>query len=104
MLQPKKIIGSKVSSIQAKIKEVKTKKKDLQATIRKMSKEGHRGDFGQVKDLAKMDASIKKFETQLKEMKGSGGGSIRTTRDSKLSEVDERSQKIANKNARNKQL
>ena len=67
MLQPKKkVLGSKVKNLKNKIKSVKTEKTNLQSAIRKMSKEGHRGDFGQVKSLSKMDSIIKKVLRTIK--------------------------------------
>jgi len=90
--------GSKVKSLEKKIQSIRTKKKDLKEGIRDMSKQGHRGDVGLVKEMEGMDAQIAKLRSQLKELKGSGGGAV------KGSGVTKRKQDYLNKEARNKNL
>ena len=72
-------IGSKMKSIQSKIDSIKKKKEGLISTASNYQKKTGKvfGDFGQADEIRGMESQIAKLESQLKELKGSGSGSIK---------------------------
>tara|TARA_R100001244_G_scaffold126000_2_gene96285 strand:- start:76 stop:378 length:303 start_codon:yes stop_codon:yes gene_type:complete len=69
-------IGSKLKEIQAQIDSIKVERQNLAKATGNI-----KGDVGTVKELEAMDAQIDKLKAQLRELKGSGGGSIKNTGD-----------------------
>ena len=76
-------IGSKMKSIQSKIDSIKKKKEGLISTASNYQKKTGKvfGDFGQADEIRGMESQIAKLESQLKELKGSGSGSIKKMQD-----------------------
>tara|TARA_R110000765_G_scaffold43186_2_gene90675 strand:- start:420 stop:1565 length:1146 start_codon:yes stop_codon:yes gene_type:complete len=76
-------VGSKMKSIQSKIDSIKKRKEGLISTASNYQKKTGKvfGDFGQADEIRGMESQIAKLESQLKELKGSGSGSIKKMQD-----------------------
>jgi len=76
-------VGSKMKSIQSKIDSIKKKKEGLISTASNYQKKTGKvfSDFGQADEIRGMESQIAKLESQLKELKGSGSGSIKKMKD-----------------------
>ena len=92
--------GSKVKSLEKKIQTLRGKKANLKETIRGMVKKGHRGDVGLVKEMEGIDSQIEKLRSQLKEIKGAGGGGVKANTYNPGNRVAASIQKTFNDNAR----
>jgi len=95
-----KKVGSKVGALEKKIQALKGEKVNLKETIRGMVKKGHQGDVGLVKEMEGIDSQIAKLVSQLREIKGAGGGSVKANTYHPGNKVASSIQKTFNDNAR----